>query len=86
VCFLTNYFSGLKIDGVVNAVFISSKEWDIRIIRALPAVRVTFVASVGLRAAVDSRLLRWGNSAQRGVRVLSAGRNSGSGADSVDAV
>jgi hypothetical protein len=39
-----------------------------------------------LRAAVDSRLGRWGSSAQRGVRVLSAGRNTGSGADSVDAV
>jgi hypothetical protein len=39
-----------------------------------------------LRAAVDSRLWRWGTSVQRGVRVLSAGRNTGSGADSVDAV
>jgi hypothetical protein len=43
-------------------------------------------AMVGLRAAGDSRLGRWGSSAQRGVRVLSAGRNTGSGADSVDAV
>jgi hypothetical protein len=32
------------------------------------------------------RLLRLGSSAQREVRVLSAGRNTGSGADSVDAV
>jgi hypothetical protein len=39
-----------------------------------------------LRAAVDSRLWRWGSSVQRGVRVLSAGRNTGSGADSVDTV
>ncbi|KAH0821131.1 hypothetical protein GEV33_001660 [Tenebrio molitor] len=39
-----------------------------------------------LRAAVDSRLWRWGSSVQRGFRVLSAGRNTGSGADSVDAV
>jgi hypothetical protein len=39
-----------------------------------------------LHAAVDSRLWRWGSSVQRGVRVLSAGRNTGSGADSVDAV
>jgi hypothetical protein len=43
-------------------------------------------ATVGLRAAGDSRLGRWGSSAQCGVRVLSAGRNTGSGADSVDAV
>jgi hypothetical protein len=43
-------------------------------------------AMVGLRAAGDSRLGRWGSSAQRGVRVLSAGRNTGSGTDSVDAV
>jgi hypothetical protein len=33
-----------------------------------------------------ARLWRWGSSVQRGVRVLSAGRNTGSGADSVDAV
>ncbi|KAH0813204.1 hypothetical protein GEV33_009587 [Tenebrio molitor] len=39
-----------------------------------------------LRAAVDSRLGRWGSSAQRGVRVLSTGRNTGSGADLVNAV
>ncbi|KAJ3617811.1 hypothetical protein MTP99_006903 [Tenebrio molitor] len=43
-------------------------------------------AMVGPRAAGDSQLGRWGSSAQRGVRVLSAGRNTGSGADSVDAV
>jgi hypothetical protein len=43
-------------------------------------------ATVGLRAVGDSRLGRWGSSAQRGVRVLPAGRNTGSGADSVDAV
>jgi hypothetical protein len=43
-------------------------------------------AMVGLRTAGDSRLGRWGSSAQRGVRVLSAGRNTGSGADSVNAV
>jgi hypothetical protein len=47
---------------------------------------VPFIATVGLRAARDSRLGRWGSSAQRGVRVLSAGRNTGSGADLVDAV
>jgi hypothetical protein len=41
---------------------------------------------VGLRAAGDSRLGRWRSSAERGVRVLSGGRNTGSGADSVDAV
>jgi hypothetical protein len=35
-----------------------------------------------LRAAVDSRLGRWRSSAQRGVRVLSVGRSTGSGADS----
>ncbi|KAH0815933.1 hypothetical protein GEV33_006858 [Tenebrio molitor] len=50
------------------------------------ARRGPFIATVGLRAARDSRLGRWGSSAQRGVRVLSAGRNTGSGADSVDAV
>jgi hypothetical protein len=33
-----------------------------------------------------ARMGRWGSSAQLGVRVLSAGRNTGSGADSVDAV
>jgi hypothetical protein len=43
-------------------------------------------AMVGLRTAGDSRLGRWGSSAQRGVRVLSAGRNTGSGTDSVNAV
>ncbi|KAH0813491.1 hypothetical protein GEV33_009299 [Tenebrio molitor] len=43
-------------------------------------------AMVGLRAAGDSRLGRWRSSAERGVRVLSGGRNTGSGADSVDAV
>jgi hypothetical protein len=53
---------------------------------ALQARRGPFIATVGLRAARDSRLGRWGSSAQRGVRVLSAGRNTGSGADSVDAV
>jgi hypothetical protein len=41
---------------------------------------------VGLRAAVDSRLWRLGRSVQRGVRVSSAGRNTGSGVDAVDAV
>jgi hypothetical protein len=41
---------------------------------------------VGLRAADDSRLWRWGSSVQRVVRVSSAGRITGSGADSVDAV
>jgi hypothetical protein len=41
---------------------------------------------VGLRAAVDLRLWRWRSSVQRGVRVSSAGRNTGSGADLVDAV
>ncbi|KAH0812270.1 hypothetical protein GEV33_010523 [Tenebrio molitor] len=50
------------------------------------ARRGPFIATVGMRAAGDSRLGRWGSSAQRGVRVLSAGRNMGSGADSVDAV
>ncbi|KAH0812666.1 hypothetical protein GEV33_010125 [Tenebrio molitor] len=49
------------------------------------ARRGPFIATVGLRAARGSRLGRWGSSAQRGVRVLSAGRNTGSGADSVDA-
>jgi hypothetical protein len=52
----------------------------------LQARRGPFIATVGLRAARDSRLGRWGSSAQRGVRVLSAGRNTGSRADSVDAV
>ncbi|KAH0818395.1 hypothetical protein GEV33_004395 [Tenebrio molitor] len=43
-------------------------------------------AMVGLRAADDSRLERWGSSAEQGVPVLSARRNTGSVADSVDAV
>jgi hypothetical protein len=41
---------------------------------------------VGLRAAVDSRLWRLGRSVQRGVRVSSAGRNTVSGVDAVEAV
>jgi hypothetical protein len=43
-------------------------------------------AMVELRAADDSRLERWGSSAEQGVPVLSARRNTGSVADSVDAV
>jgi hypothetical protein len=43
-------------------------------------------AMVGLRAVGDSRLARWGSSAERGVPILSGGRNTGSVADSVDAV
>jgi hypothetical protein len=57
---------------------------------ALSAVHVTFVDSVARWWDCARPSTRGcsggGSSVQRGVRVLSAGRNTGSGADSVNAV
>jgi hypothetical protein len=52
----------------------------------LQALRGIFVDSVAARGRRLAAAAEGGSSVQRGVRVLWAGRNTGSGADSVDTV